>query len=430
MRVALVKTLAGGIGVQLTLVVTGIVVARALGPEDRGYLALLALVWATATQLGGFGIPFGLSFAAARVPEAAASALSGVARALRAQLALALLLSAAALAALTWNDPGYVRVGALLAVGAIAPAVLQQCGLSLLQGIQEFTPFNVLRVLPNLLFAAIATVLLAVGTDEFLLFAGGWALSRSVFWPVTLRYAERATRRREDPAVAEVSPALVRSVGRRSLLGGAQPLETYRVDQTVVAIFLSASSLGFYVVSLAFVNLPRFIASSLGLATAPSVASHPDHRQALSAMWRIWLAAIPAYALPILLLWWQAEPLTELLFGTAFAPSAEITRIMLLATVFFCARRLLSDLARAAGWPGVGSVAEVVAVAAAVPMLAVLVPALELEGVAWTMVAASALALCTLLVLLLWMIRAGEPAAWSQSRRADISRVRPGPSDL
>ena len=52
---------------QLTLVVTGIVLARALGPENRGHLALLVLITALMSALGPLGLPYALSYSLARV---------------------------------------------------------------------------------------------------------------------------------------------------------------------------------------------------------------------------------------------------------------------------------------------------------------------------------------------------------------------------
>src|SRR5436189_6014448 len=77
-RRALTTNLLGGVAAQATLLVSGVVLARALGPENRGYMALLTLVTAVAWQFAGLGIPFALTYAVARVPQAAVRILRSV----------------------------------------------------------------------------------------------------------------------------------------------------------------------------------------------------------------------------------------------------------------------------------------------------------------------------------------------------------------
>ncbi len=60
--------------------------------------------------------------------------------------------------------------------------------------------------------------------------------------------------------------------GAKGLLGANSPIEYYRVDQAVVGLFLTPVALGLYSVALAFTNLPRSIANSLGVVAYPHVA--------------------------------------------------------------------------------------------------------------------------------------------------------------
>src|SRR5688572_7701167 len=61
---------AGGAG-QAALVVSGILAARALGPENRGHLALLTLVPWVVCQLGLLGVPNAVTYYVARDHRAA-----------------------------------------------------------------------------------------------------------------------------------------------------------------------------------------------------------------------------------------------------------------------------------------------------------------------------------------------------------------------
>ena len=421
-RSALLKTLSGGVLVQLTLLVSGVVLARALGPENRGYIAMLTLVTAIAWQLGGLGIPLALTYATARAPAAAERIVASVRGAIRVQVALAVVAAAIALGLLTASAPGYVKVGAAMTVVAVAPTVYQRCGLSVLQGLREFGGFNLWRVAPNASFAVVATVLFVAGVTGFIPYAAAWALSRSIFvWPT--RWAARRAARRTETGLGEPPErSAILRFGRKAMFGGSPPVETYRVDQSVVALFLAPTALGYYVAALAFTNLPRFIAQSFGAVSSPMIARQPTHEAAKRSMWRYFWIAMPCYSIVILALWLAAPTLTEFFFGPEFAEAGEISRVLLIATALFCARRVLAEAARGAGYPGIGSIAEIVALVAVFPLFAAFVPVWAIDGVAYALVASSALALVVLAGGLLRAGSTGEvPAAWTEIRERDVA---------
>ena len=62
--------IATGFAIQAVLVVTGVLLARMLGPDGRGYLAALILWPLVITQLGNLGIPSALTYSIARDPSA------------------------------------------------------------------------------------------------------------------------------------------------------------------------------------------------------------------------------------------------------------------------------------------------------------------------------------------------------------------------
>jgi O-antigen/teichoic acid export membrane protein len=399
--------------VQLTLLVTGVVQARALGPENRGYMALLMLVTAIAWQLGGLGIPLALTYAIARAPTAAKRIMVSVRGAITTQVMLATLAAGLVLGLLTANKPGYVQLGALMTVVAVAPGVYQRCGLSVLQGLREFRTFNLFRVAPNALFAIVAGALLVAGVTDFMPYAAGWAVSRSAFAWATQRAARRAANRTETGAGEPPPKRAILKFGRKSMFGGAPPVEAYRLDQSVVALFLAPTALGYYVAALAFTNLPRFIAQSFALVANPAIARQPTHEAARRLMWRFFWISAPFYLSVVILLWVTAPTLARILFGSEFVQAGDISRILLIATALFCARRVLSDAARGAGFPGIGSIAEIVAFFSVLPLFAVFVPVWGVDGVAYALVLSSAIALTILVVALLRSGWTGNvPPAW------------------
>ena len=203
---------------------------------------------------------------------------------------------------------------------------------------------------------------------------------------------------REDdppPSVGEV-----RSFGRRALLGATSPIETFHLDQAAVALFLAPISLGYYVVAVAFTNLPRFIGQAIGLVANPYVARRRGQDDAIRMMWKFTFAGAAVLAPLIVALWLSAPVLVEFFFGEEFSESIGVVRILLVGSLFYGIRRVLSDAARGAGYPLAGSIAEVLSVGAAIALFPILIPWLGLDGAAYALLAASVVALVALVIAL------------------------------
>jgi O-antigen/teichoic acid export membrane protein len=380
-------------------------------------MALLTLVSAIAWQLGGLGIPYALTYAAARAPGATLRSLESVRRPIVLQAFLASLGAALALGLLTLGRSQEVKIGAAITVITIAATVYERCGLGILQGLRRFLAFNILRNTPNTIFALSALALWVAGDHAFLPYAIAWSVCQAIIAPVSFWTARRAASDVETDTPPPLSRRSLLSFGRRSLFGGDPPVETYRLDQAAVAIFLLPAALGYYVAAVAFTNLPRFVAQSISILATPAIAGRPTHREAVRAMWRFFWLAVPFYMSMIILLWIGAPLLVELFFGPSFDRSATISRILLVATALYCARRVLSDSARGAGYPTIGSVAEVASFTSVLPLFAITIPLWGLDGVAWSLIGSSTIALVVLVVGLRRMIAGGRiPESWAESK--------------
>jgi O-antigen/teichoic acid export membrane protein len=398
--------------------------ARALGPQDRGYLALLTLVSAIAWNLGPLGIPLALNYAVARVPTRALDLMCQLRRPAVVRGIAATAASAVVLLILTVDEPTYVQVGAGFAVLSVPGVIGQSYGLTALNGLRQFRAYNLLRVAPTAAFAVAAAILLVIDAG-FIPFALAWGLSRMVFAPATLLTARRRACEAQtgDGSIPSISWLL--RFGRRGFLGGGSVLETYRVDQAFVALFLPAIDLGLYVVALAFTSLPRFIAQSIGDVSAPNVARQQSRRLARRVMWRFFWIAIPIYLPVALALLVFAPELTEFFFGDEFTDAVAASQLLMVATVLYCARRVLAAGARSAGYPGLGSVAEVTGLASALALFAACVPAWGIEGASIALIGASALALLVLVVGLVSPAsrRSSGGSSWFEPTTADPAQL-------
>jgi O-antigen/teichoic acid export membrane protein len=168
--------------------------------------------------------------------------------------------------------------------------------------------------------------------------------------------------------------------GGKALFGSVSPIETLQLDQLFVGLVLSPAALGLYVVANAFTNLPRFVALGMGMVVYPRVAAIRDMELARRRVWKFAWITMAACSAVILVLELSVGALVDVFFGAEFTPAVTVARILLLGSVFLCARRVLSDATRGAGFPALGTIAEVAAWVWLVPALIVFVVVSVGEG--------------------------------------------------
>ena len=254
--------------------VTGPLLARMLGPDGRGYLAALILWPLVITQLGNLGIPSALTYSIARDPRHRRRSRAWASPSRSPRRCCSSAFQALWLLADPARRPGRGPGGRMADPGArpgdARPAVRPRpaAGPPQAAAVQRAAP------------AALAPLR---GRRRHALRRG--------------RRRDRADRRRAPGRVldqrhrlpAQRAALLARggrappstgafcvSFGLRGLLSSLSAVDVLRPDQVVLALFLSPSALGLYVVGLAFTNLPYFIAKSVGLITFPWVASRQE----------------------------------------------------------------------------------------------------------------------------------------------------------
>ncbi len=395
-------SLVTGVGAQAALVVSGILVARLLGVEDRGYLALLVLIPTIVSLVVGLGLPIGVTYFIASEEKRVRAIARSLAPVMAAQLLLIPIVHLLALITLTRGYPSSVLVAGLPTL-VVGPATLvHSYGLGFLQGLRRFRLLNILRPLPATFWALAVLALSVVGEEALLAAAITWGAAMSIAGIAAVALAAMALRRTASPSGPMASAPPRREVlvfGLKGMLGATPPSEAFRLDQAVVGLFLSPIALGLYVASIAFANLPRFLALSVGMIAYPQVAAHSDRVEAHRSMWRFVALGAGLSLAVVGTLELSAGRLVPLLFGAEFAEAVPLTRIVLIAGFFWSVRRVLTDGARGAGLPFAGSAAEIaswIVLPAALPLL---VPLAGVEGVAIALALSAMAGLGALVVL-------------------------------
>lgn len=391
-------SLGSAVATQGFVLVTGILAARLLGPIDRGHLALIWTVTLVLSQLGTLGLPLAVTYEIAGGRATALSLLRDLGASVRRQIALVTALQALLILVLvaTTSTPGGA---ACLSVAVVPASLVQSFVIAALQGAQRFREYNLLRLVSVAVYAVVLLVLAIIGSPDLMMVTAAWVASWLVAGVATVLLARRVFV--DDisggAAVATASPAALRRFGLRGLFGWVSPTETLRVDQLVVGLVLSAYDLGLYVAALAITNLPRFLAQAVGSVAYPRVAAEPDIVSQRRRMWRYMGLGTSVSAVIASLLAVAADPLVRLAFGDTFEGAVGPLRILLFATVILCARRVLSDAMRGAGFAGATSRAEAASWLSLVPTLPLLGLVYGLAGVSVALCIAYLVSLCTLL---------------------------------
>jgi O-antigen/teichoic acid export membrane protein len=409
---ALTAAVLTGLGGQALLVVTGVLAARILGPEDRGYLAIVVLVPTVLAYVGTVGLPLAVTYDVARNPGSARHTLAITRRALAAQTAVLLLVQGVAVLLAALISDAHVASSFAIAALFVPGAIFGQYGLAVLQGLGRPYAFNALRVLPLAANTLGLVAAVAAGVRSLPAITAVWAVAYLASGGLTLVAAQRSAPPGGGTGEADLRPML--RFGVRGFIGSLSPTESFRVDQALVALLLAPVQLGYYVVGFAFTNLPRFVAQSIGLVAFPAIAAASE-RGLLGRRVLRYVTLYLALVVPVVVaLEATAGILVPFFFGNEFEDAVPIARIGLVAAVLLGLRRLVADALRGAGKPGAGTVAEFATLAALVLAMPPLATAHGTVGAALAMTAAAAAGLVLVLAYL-------KPTA-------ALARVRQAPS--
>jgi O-antigen/teichoic acid export membrane protein len=392
-------TVATGIAIQFAVLVSGITAARLLGPEDRGHLALIWLVTIALTQVGTLGMPVALTFEIARRPELAKSTVRLLRSSVVAQLIGLFAVHLALVFLLFGDEGGSVWTAAIISLAVLPAMVLQLYGLAVLQGREQFRSFNVLRFAPSALYAVCLSAMIVRGSGTLIEVTVVWVAAYVLTGLATWTTMVVALRQQAADHAPHATVRGIAAFGLRGMLGSFSPTETLRADQALVGIALSPRALGLYTTALAFSNLPRFIAQSIGLVAYPRAAAVTDRQRALALVWRLVLFTAVVTAVIVALIEVAVPWLIEVLFGPEFLPATDATRILLFGTFFVSVRRVIGDGLRGVGYPEIGTYAEVSSWVVLLPALIAVASADSIEAVAAAVAGSYVVSFSVILVL-------------------------------
>jgi O-antigen/teichoic acid export membrane protein len=395
-------TFAASATIQGLTIISGIILARTLGPGGRGELTAV-LVWpAMLAAIGSIGVVESTAFFVARRDDDVGAVIG---TSLGIGLAQSLVLGAIGIGVVSVVFTGSSATVTTAAYAYLAFVPLNLLSLYLmatLNGLQHFVAFNAIRILT---IASTTTGIVALALSGHL-----GVETATVTYLLANFVAGSCAALLVAREIGVGAIRLDRAVARRLLVFGIKSHTSSvsaslneRLDQLLISIFLAPALLGLYVVAVTLTSATSLIGSSVSLVALPAIARAADEeeRQRLARRFVV-ITALGAAAVtaPLLLL---TPWLIELCFGRSFESAATVARILLVAGVFLSVNRTLAAIVKGAGRPLDAGTAEFMALGVTVVGLAVLLPMLGITG-------AGIASLAAYLVSTVWLLRRGARA--------------------
>jgi O-antigen/teichoic acid export membrane protein len=325
--------------------ITGIIIARTLGPSGRGVTVALGAVCQFAGYLFAAGVAQSLSYHLARRPEDGPALLTTWTVLLLPLAAVAIALAQVLLPVIFVDDDEAVEIGRWF-MFTIVLVVGLELSYGALLGSHDFVVYNALRLLqPALTALGFVAVWQVAGltVERVLLIAS--AASALVIAIAAVRSVRR---------IGLAAPDL--RLGLRGLSFGVRGQGTTvannvtaRLDVTMLPAFVSSANVGLYSVATNVSLIVYQLANTFSGLVIPSAARDP-RRGPAKVVLSLWAALTVAAGIAVILLL-LAEPLLGFVYGGEFRAASESLRLLLPGAVLFAGAAILNAGIYAAGRP-------------------------------------------------------------------------------
>lgn len=365
-RGPLLRSLAGAVILQSALLVSGPLSARMLGPQNRGYLAVLTTFSSTLGQIGGFGISIAATYYLASNRLGGREVIRLLRRpALVQTLTLVTLYAAVAFGYMLFEHaPIFFPV--CVSLVSLPALLMLDYGIAFALGGRRHGLAITLRAIGPIFFALWLVVLYVRGAGSLIAVVIALVAGSVVAGSVGLLLGTRAALRvhATEALVERVGPKVARSemlaFGRKGYVGLLSPTDTFRIDQIVIALLLSPRVVGIYAVGAAFSNFSRLLGVSIGMSATTEVARHSDIAEQRAVVRHTLRQTAVALAIVSVLVGLLLVELIPIMFGHVYSSSVPVAECLLVATGVLALKRVSVDLMRGAGEPRLGTPAEII----------------------------------------------------------------------
>jgi O-antigen/teichoic acid export membrane protein len=319
---------------------TGIIMARALGPHDRGLFQMLVLLPTMLANFAKLGIPQAAVYA---VRRRGASPSAVVSNAVWFALVFGVVLAAVCYTGRGWLLGRVIKgapESALVPMLVLIPFVLLQGYLlGIVQALERFREYNIQQVVPNLLALvgmAVVLVWLRAGLLGAVLMQAGIVVFVSVWLALRVHRLAPIRGRFDAPLGREML-----AFGGKSYLQTLAATLHLRIDQFMIGYLLDPAQVGLYAVAVNLTNLLLRVPDALGTVLFPRLAGAAEERAhaATAEVCRLTVGLVVLGAAGFLVAGPVAIPV---LFGARFAGAIAPLLVLLPGVVMMSLYLILS----------------------------------------------------------------------------------------
>ncbi|HUQ63759.1 MAG TPA: oligosaccharide flippase family protein [Acidimicrobiales bacterium] len=380
--------------------VGGILLARGLGPAQRGDLAII-VVWPTVVgTMATIGLPQAITYWLARRPPKSRQFLSTATLGL---VVLGVLVAAGGFALAPFISSSPSVEDAFRIVFLLTPIVFASTGWT--SALQATTPFrwNMARLSQSVVYFVAVALLLAADRLSFQSAVVAFVLSLLTQAVVAGLYSRLTIGRAVRPESELFRPLF--SYGVRSIASSAPYLVNARLDQLVLSIAVTSTALGNYAVAVSLSFLAAPVSLAFGSIAFPRIAASTSEEEATRVQRSAIIGCTLTACAVLVPLGFLAPRLLPLLFGHGYDDAIVPFRLLIPGTIAFVNNQVIGDVLKGRGRPLVVAVAEGVGAAVTVAGLILLIPRYGINGAA----AASTVAYISVTLVLIWALRNTRP---------------------
>ncbi len=380
--------------------ISGILIARYLGPSGKGVLAIMLLVSTVIKLLGGMGMEFSNVYFTSKKPTRFHEIFSN-------NLLIWIASSAFfALIALLLRDyvlsrflPGFDSKMFNLAVLIFPFLLWSGYALTLCQGLERFFKFNMLRIIEpvtRLVGLILLVVILRRGIT-----GGAHAIFLSYFVPTVLSFLILAKHVKSKLSIEKKLLGESIKYGMKGQIGIFFQFFNYRLDMFLVNYFLDINAVGLYSVSVTIAELLWYVPNSISLTLFPRV-SRKERTPASEFTGRVSRNSIAVMLLSALVLGLLGQYLIPVLYGNDFVQSILPLQILLPGIIAFGLVKILTNHLHGMGKPYYGSIVTICSLVLTLVFDMLLIPRIGILGAA---IATTGAYLISLLLTIVFFIK-------------------------
>ena len=361
--------------------VTSIMVARLLGPEGRGILALAILLPTLIYTLTNFGITPATTYYLALNHDDASMILGNT-------MIISFLVSLISLgfgnaAAIIFHASFFHSVSyiyLLVALLIIPPNVILQNLQGILLGAQKFSLYNITTLIQTLLLLLLTTLFLlvfrmgvygAIWANIFALSASCviimlwvWSILGKPIWLLNKAYLKKAL-----------------IYGLQAHLSNVLAFLNYRVDMFIINFFLNPTEVGLYAIGVAIVEQIWMISQAASTVLFPMVSQNEKGVRDLTPIVSRSILVLNTLMASILFI--LSKVIILVLYGRAYLSAVSTIQALFIGVIALGTGRILANDIAGRGKPVLNTYINIVSVIVNVILNILWIPAYGIVGAAW-----------------------------------------------